>query len=458
MDSQVDNLWSRSQQNRQKVVAKIAKSLEGSVIPIDEIQSHPLNPRKGDIVGIAESLEKNGQYSPVIVDARNGNILAGNHTWKAARNVLGWREIAVVHVDVDDAQAKRILLADNRTSDLATYDVQSLISLIETIKPDLDGSGWDRRSLERLYQLEDGEDIFGGSSGGGPSQDDMFPTTQKIHVGKNLLLVDGAYFAEWLEELGDKDEAISTIRKRLGLTEDPEPKPTKQGKRWGSVSGATPTHSGLDSCEWVAVEELELHPENARQGDIGAISESLRVNGIYRPLVVQKESNLVLKGNNTLQAVMALGWETVPCVYMDVDDDEARRILLADNRLADKAGYFNSILSSVLFDLDSLDGTGFSPDDIDDILEDLPAERDPASVLDAPADVKRVATIKVGNLTISTCGKQYSEWEQELIAEGYMSKEERGLRIGQMLELKASMFEVWASVADPTTGHNEFNG
>ena len=155
---------------------------------------------------------------------------------------------------------------------------------------------------------------------------------------------------------------------------------------------------------------------------------------------------------------MALGWETVPCVYMDVDDDEARRILLADNRLADKAGYFNSILSSVLFDLDSLDGTGFSPDDIDDILEDLPAERDPASVLDAPADVKRVATIKVGNLTISTCGKQYSEWEQELIAEGYMSKEERGLRIGQMLELKASMFEVWASVADPTTGHNEFNG
>ena len=438
-------------------MAKIAGDLEGAAIPIDSIQSHPLNPRKGDLVGISESLEVNGQYSPVIVDARNGNILAGNHTWKAAKN-LGWDQIAVVHVDVDDQQAKRILLADNRTSDLATYDVQNLIALIETIRPDLDGSGWDRRSLERLYQLEEGEDIFGGGNGGGPSQDDMFPTTQKIHVGKNLLLVDGTYFSEWLESLGDKDEAISTIRGRLGLDDDPEPKPTKEGKRWGSVSGKTPTHSGLDSCIWVDVEDLEFHPENARQGDVGAISESLRVNGIYRPLVVQSDTMLVLKGNNTLMAARSIGMDKVPCVFLDVNDDEARRVLLADNRLADKAGYYNTILADVLFDLDSLDGTGFSPSDIDDIIQDLPQERDPASLLDAPRDVKRVATIKVGNITISTCGKQYSEWEQDLIAEGYMSKEERGLRIGQMLELKASKFEVWASVADPTTGNNEFNG
>ena len=150
--------------------------------------------------------------------------------------------------------------------------------------------------------------------------------------------------------------------------------------------------------------------------------------------------------------------DKVPCVFLDVNDEEARKVLLADNRLADKAGYYNTILADVLFDLDSLDGTGFSPSDIDDIIQDLPQERDPASLVDAPRDVKRVATIKVGNIAISTCGKQYSEWEQDLIAEGYMSKEERGLRIGQMLELKASKFEVWASVADPTTGHNEFNG
>ena len=74
-------------------MAKIADDLKGSAIPIDDIHSHPVNPRKGDITGIAESLEVNGQYSPVVVDARNGNILAGNHTWRAAKS-LGWEEIA----------------------------------------------------------------------------------------------------------------------------------------------------------------------------------------------------------------------------------------------------------------------------------------------------------------------------------------------------------------------------
>lgn len=439
-------------------MAKIAEDLKGSVIPIDDIHSHPVNPRRGDVTGIAESLEVNGQYSPVVVDARNGNILAGNHTWRAAKS-LGWEEIAVVHVDVDDNQAKRILLADNRTSDLASYDNQNLIALIESLKPDLEGSGWDSRALERLYQLEEGEDLFGESTGGGGlGEDDLFPTTVKIHVGKNLLLVSGSYFESWWTDLGDTQEAFLEVRRRLGLTDDPAPAPSKEGKTWGHVSGETPVHSGLESCVWVDVASLEPHPENARQGDVGAISESLRVNGIYRPLVVQAESNLILKGNNTWQALRHLGWEKAPVVYIQCDDDEAKRILLADNRLADKAGYYNSILADVLLDLDSLDGTGFSPSDIDDIIRELPAERDPASAIDAPSDVRRVATIKVGLVNVSTCGVQYSKWEQDLISEGYISKEQRGLRIGELLQLSPSQFEVWASVADPTSGNNEFRG
>jgi len=434
-------------------MTNIAVDLQESAVPIDSVQSHPRNPRKGDIQGIAESLRVNGQYSPVIVDSRNGNILAGNHTWRAAKS-LGWDTIAALRVDVNDQQAKRILLADNRTSDLATYDRPNLIQLIESLRPDLEGSGWDERSLERLHQLDEAdEDIFGGLD---PKQSNLGETTKKIHVGKNLLLIAAEHFQEWFEAMGDAKQAILTVRERLGLTEDPEPKPSKEGKRWGHISGETPQHSGMDACVWVPVDSLEPHPENARQGDIGAISESLRINGIYRPLIAQESSNLILKGNNTWQAVKSLGWETVPVVMLDIDDDDARRVMLADNRLADKAGYFNAALAEVLMDLDSLDGTGFSPTDIDDVLRDLPQERDPASAIGAPADVRRVATLKVGAINTSVCGKQYAEWEQNLIAEGYMSKEERGLRIGQMLKLEPSQFEVWASVADPTTGNKEF--
>ena len=431
-------------------MTNIAADLQDNAVPIGSIQSHPRNPRKGDIQGIADSLRVNGQYSPVIVDVRNGNILAGNHTWRAAKS-LGWDQIAVLHVDVDDNEAKRILLSDNRTSDLATYDRPNLIQLIESIRPDLDGSGWDERSLDRLRQLEDeDEDLFGGGStdtGKDPA------TTKKIHVGKNLILLQADYFDEWLEALGE--DAVDKVRQMLGLTDDPEPKPTKAGKRWSHISGETPTHIGMDAYIWVPVEDLTPHPENARQGDIGAIAESLRVNGIYRPLIVQESSNLILKGNNTWQAIRSLGWDTAPVVFLDVDDEDARRVLLADNRLADKAGYYNAMLAEVLIDLDSLDGTGFAPTDIDDILKDLPQERDPVAMIGAPADVRRVATIRLGGLTISTCGKQYSEWEHNLIAEGYMSKTERGERVAELLKLDPARYEVWASIADPTTGHKK---
>lgn len=439
-------------------MAGIAGDLEGLTVDIDSIQSHPSNPRRGDVPGIAESLKVNGQYSPVIVDARNGNILAGNHTWKAAKS-LGWDAIAAVHVEVDDQQAKRILLADNRTSDLAIYDRANLIELIERLAPDLEGSGWDKRSLERLRRLDELDDEFDIFAGGG-EESEVGATTKKIHVGKNLLLVEAAYFKEWFEELegedGDTKQALLTLRERLTLTDNPDPKPSVEGKKWKHLSGETPQHVEMDEFDWVPVDSLEPHPENARQGDVGAISESLRVNGIYRPLLVQKSSNLILKGNNTWQAVKALGWKEVPVTYADVEDDEAVRIMLADNRLADKAGYYNVALASVLMDLDSLDGTGFTPPDIDDIVKDLPQERDAAATINAPADVRRVATLKFGPNTVSVCGKQYSEWEQSLIEEGYMSKEERGSRIGQILGLDTSQFSVWASVADPTTGNNEF--
>jgi ParB-like chromosome segregation protein Spo0J len=163
-----------------------------------------------------------------------------------------------------------------------------------------------------------------------------------------------------------------------------------------------------------------------------------------------------LKGNNTWQAARSLGWDEIPVTFIDVTDAEAARILLADNRLADKAGYYNASLASVLMDLDSLDGTGFEPADIEEIIKDLPQERDPIAAINAPADVRRVATIKVGGASIQVCGKQYSEWEQLMIADGFVSKEERGYRIGQLLTLDPSLFSVWASVADPTTGNNEF--
>ena len=57
----------------------------------------------------------------------------------------------------------------------------------------------------------------------------------------------------------------------------------------------------------VPVADLTPHPRNARQGDVGAISESLRRFGQVLPIVVQDATGYVVAGNHLLAAAKALG-------------------------------------------------------------------------------------------------------------------------------------------------------
>ena len=110
----------------------IRKELEHLAISIDEIHTHPSNVRQGDVGAICESLKAHGQYRAIVFQKSTGRILAGNHTWKAAK-ALGWTQIAATPVICDDQQALRILLADNKANDLATYDEPELVELLKQL-------------------------------------------------------------------------------------------------------------------------------------------------------------------------------------------------------------------------------------------------------------------------------------------------------------------------------------
>jgi len=130
--------------------SKIQSALKDLTVPIGSLRPYARNPRRGDVGLIAESLERNGQYRPLVVNRPTGEVLAGNHTLLAARQ-LGWSEIAVTYVDVNDAQAQRIVLVDNRASDVAGYDDELLAELLKEL-PDLEGSGWDAHALDELLE------------------------------------------------------------------------------------------------------------------------------------------------------------------------------------------------------------------------------------------------------------------------------------------------------------------
>ena len=78
------------------------------------------------------------------------------------------------------------------------------------------------------------------------------------------------------------------------------------------------------TVERVPCSSLSFYPGNPRLHDVPAIAESLRVNGQYRPLVVQKSTRHVLAGNGTLEAAISVGWEQIDVVFIDVDDLSAK--------------------------------------------------------------------------------------------------------------------------------------
>jgi cysteine synthase len=133
---------------------KIHATLEPLTVPVDALNFYGKNPRRGDVEAIKESLERNGQYKPITVRAGSNEVLAGNHTLKAAL-ALGWDRIAVTFVDVNDDEAARIVLVDNRTNDLATYDDEALREMLESI-PDLVGTGYVDDDLLNMMAKEAG--------------------------------------------------------------------------------------------------------------------------------------------------------------------------------------------------------------------------------------------------------------------------------------------------------------
>ena len=118
------------------------------------------------------------------------------------------------------------------------------------------------------------------------------------------------------------------------------------------------------------ISELRFYPGNARRGDIDLIAESLSKLGQYKPIVVNKDGT-ILAGNHTVMAAQRLGWETIDVHRVDVDDDTAKRIVLVDNASNDKSTYDVEDLVNLLTELPTLEATGFTRDEVDQLLESI---------------------------------------------------------------------------------------
>jgi hypothetical protein len=132
-----------------KVHQSLAEVTE--LVPIDELRPWPDNPRHADEVALAQSLSRNGQYRPLVARS-DGTVIIGSGTLAAARR-LGLTELAVVRVDVDDEEAARMRLVDNRSAAIASYDDQELARLLEEFSDDPVGTGYEADELGQVLAL-----------------------------------------------------------------------------------------------------------------------------------------------------------------------------------------------------------------------------------------------------------------------------------------------------------------
>ena len=126
--------------------------LRTELVPITSVTRHPDNARKGDTARIEASLRAHGQYAPVVVHEPTGFIVKGNNTHRVLADVMGRTEIMATFISCSEAQARAILVVDNRSSDDATYDETGLLALLEQTERDglLATTGWSSADLQQL--------------------------------------------------------------------------------------------------------------------------------------------------------------------------------------------------------------------------------------------------------------------------------------------------------------------
>ena len=104
----------------------------------------------------------------------------------------------------------------------------------------------------------------------------------------------------------------------------------------------------------VALSQIKPNPCNARthsKNQIRQIADSVRAFGFTSPVLID-ENGVILAGHGRFEAAKQLEWKTIPVVVIaGLSDAKKRALALADNRIAQNAGWDRERLASELASL-----------------------------------------------------------------------------------------------------------
>jgi hypothetical protein len=135
------------------------------VVNLSDLRPSPHNSRKhgpAQIRKLAKSIETFGFNAPVLAD-KSGNILAGHGRFLAAQ-LLGMTQVPVVFLHhLNAAQANAYMLADNKLTDLSSWDDQKLAVQLKELSElsvnfEIEDTGFELAEIDfRIQSLEEVE-------------------------------------------------------------------------------------------------------------------------------------------------------------------------------------------------------------------------------------------------------------------------------------------------------------
>jgi DNA modification methylase len=158
---------------------------------------------------------------------------------------------------------------------------------------------------------------------------------------------------------------------------------------------------------YLAISALKPYPSNARthsKKQIRQIADSIRTFGFVNPVLIN-DHNQIIAGHGRVKAAELENIAEVPTICIShLNEAEIRALIIADNRLAELAGWDKNILAVELQNLSSLDLnldltiTGFDMPEINMMIEGISITQKPEKEDEIPAIPETPAITCVGDL------------------------------------------------------------
>jgi DNA modification methylase len=229
----------------------------------------------------------------------------------------------------------------------------------------------------------------------------------------------------------------------------------------------------------VALDALHFDPANARthgEANMDAITASLQRFGQAEPLVVHAGTGRVIGGNGRLAAMRKLGWSEADVVELDLNAVDATALGIALNRTGELAEWDDGALARLLASLKdegSLDGVGFSDNELNELLAQFDtATNDIADV--EPEEPPENPVTQLGDLwTLDQhrllCGDSTNPNDVALLMNGeraqllatdppYLVDYTAGNHPPSSCNSPATANKNWDAYVDPSTGIAFFDG